>query len=67
VCGLVGTPIEADQGPWVEALLGFAQVDENGKLDNFPATLPPVETPPGEAWERLAVRMNKLSKLLRQR
>src|SRR5215472_8777121 len=31
VCGLVGTPLHPEQGPWLEALLGFAQVDDDGK------------------------------------
>ena len=63
VCGLVGTPLSPEQGVWVEALLGFAQVDENGKLDNFPETLPAVKTPDGEVWDRLAARMKKLLRL----
>ena len=63
VCGLVGTPLEAEQGPWCEALLGFAQVDENGKLENFPEKLPAVKTPDGEVWERLVGRMKKLLRL----
>ena len=63
VCGLVGTPIEPEQGVWVEALFGFAQVDENGKLENFPEKLPAVKTPDGEAWERLVGRMKKLLRL----
>ena len=63
VCGLVGTPLSPEQGVWVEALLGFAQVDENGKLDNFPETLPAVTTPDGEVWDRLAARMKKLLRL----
>jgi acyl-CoA hydrolase len=63
VCGLVGTPIEPDQDPWVEALLGFAQVTKSGKLDNFPETLPGVKMPDGPVWERLAGRMKKLLRL----
>jgi hypothetical protein len=63
VCGLVGTPILPDQGPWLEALLGFAQVDDGGRLDHFPADLPPVEVPDGEDWQRLADRMRKLLRL----
>jgi acyl-CoA thioesterase YciA len=63
VCGLVGTPLGDDQGPWVEALLGFAQVTADGKLAHFPAELPALETPPGDTWERLAGRLNKLLRL----
>src|SRR5215470_2712901 len=32
VTGLVGTPLKAGELPWLEALLGFAQVDEAGKV-----------------------------------
>ena len=63
ICGLVGTPIAADQGPWIEALLGFAQVDDGGKLSHFPAELPAVEVPPGDDWGRLDARMKKLLRL----
>jgi acyl-CoA thioesterase YciA len=63
VCGLVGTPLEAEQGPWVEALLGFAQVTEDGKLAHFPADLPALERPEGVTWDRLTGRMKKLLRL----
>ncbi|MDB5306770.1 MAG: hypothetical protein JWO38_972 [Gemmataceae bacterium] len=63
VCGLVGTPLGPDQGPWIEALMGFAQVDDDGKLAHFPDRLPAVETPPGEVWGRLADRLKKLLRL----
>ena len=63
VCGLVGTPISADQGPWIEALMGFAQVTDDGKLTHFPEDLPAVGAPPGESWERLDARMKKLLRL----
>jgi acyl-CoA thioesterase YciA len=60
VCGLVGTPLGRDQGPWVEALLGFAQVTETGKLAHFPGELPKLERPDGDTWDRLADRLRKL-------
>ncbi|HUR55874.1 MAG TPA: hotdog domain-containing protein [Gemmataceae bacterium] len=60
VCGLVGTPIERGQKPWVEALLGFAQVTTDGELAHFPEPHEPPKLPPGEGWERLAARMKKL-------
>lgn len=63
VCGLVGTPFDAEQGPWIEALMGFAQVNDDGKLTHLPQDLPPVETPPGEIWGRLDARMKKLLRL----
>jgi acyl-CoA hydrolase len=60
VCGLVGTPLNPGDGPWVEALLGFAQVGEDGKLAHLPEELPPVEPPAGDAWDRLAGRLGRL-------
>jgi acyl-CoA hydrolase len=63
VCGLVGCPLEADPGPWAEALLGFAQVDAAGKLAQFPSGLPDPRHPHGEAWKRLAARLAKLLRL----
>ncbi len=63
VCGLVGTPLDADQGPWVEALLGFAQVTADGRLAHFPADLQAVEHPDSETWDRLTDRMKKLLRL----
>lgn len=63
VCGLVGTPLHSDEGPWLEALMGFAQVDDDGKLDHFPDRLPAVEPPHGDPWDRLGARMKKLLRL----
>jgi len=63
VCGLVGSPLEDDPGPWAEALLGFAQVDADGKLAHFPTNLPDVRQPHGEAWKRLDARLAKLLRL----
>lgn len=60
VCALVGAPLDGDAGPWAEALFGFAQVDESGKLTHFPDDLPPIEQPSGEPWVRLAGRLRKL-------
>src|SRR3954470_18446263 len=36
VTGLLGTPLKKGDGPWLEALLGFAQVDDAGKVDALP-------------------------------
>jgi acyl-CoA thioesterase YciA len=62
VTGLLGAPLEAGQGPWLEALLGFAQVDETGRPD----ALPEAEAsaiPDSEDWRRLVGRLNKLLKV----
>jgi acyl-CoA hydrolase len=63
VCGLVGTPLAADQGPWAEALLGFAQVGEGGKPTHFPGELPPLDPPAGDPWDRLAARLARLARV----
>ena len=63
ICGLVGMPLEDDQGPWMEALMGFAQVSEDGKPTHFPEHHTKVELPPGEVWARLDTRLKKLLRL----
>lgn len=63
ICGLVGTPLDPDHGPWLEALLGFAQVNDDGKLAHFPDHLPAVELPAGDPWPRLDARLRKLLRL----
>lgn len=60
VCGLVGMPWDDDEAPWMEALFGFAQVRDDGRLTHFPEKLPAMAVPAGEVWERLSRRMNKL-------
>lgn len=60
VCGLIGMPLDGDDGPWMESLFGFAQVKPDGKLTHFPDRLPAVSVPAGEMWERLEHRMAKL-------
>lgn len=60
VVGLVGAPLEPGQGPWMEALLGFAQVDENGRPDALPEGVVAEAPPATEAWQRLAERLHKL-------
>src|SRR4051812_35633304 len=63
VCGLVGTPLAPDQGPWLEALMGFAQVNEDGKAVHFPAPGPADDVPAADPWPRLATRLRKLLRL----
>jgi acyl-CoA hydrolase len=60
VIGLIGTPLSAEDGPWLEALMGFAQVDDGGRPAELPddIELPPL--PEGEAWARLKTRLQKL-------
>lgn len=60
VTGLIGRPLAPDQGPWMEGLLGFAQIDERGKVDALPAGAAAGETPDTESWRKLGERMQKL-------
>jgi acyl-CoA thioesterase YciA len=63
VTGLIGTPLEAGQGPWLEALLGFAQVDEGGRPDTLPEGAGETEVPASDEWRRLGQRLQKLLRL----
>jgi hypothetical protein len=60
VTGMIGSPLAAGQGPWLEALLGFAQTDESGRPDVLPGGDATVEVPEGADWKRLAERLQKL-------
>jgi acyl-CoA thioesterase YciA len=60
VTGLMGTPLEAGQGPWLEALLGFAQVDDMGRPDALPEGAGVGEVPDLDCWRRLDERLQKL-------
>jgi acyl-CoA hydrolase len=60
VTGLLGDPLGPGQGPWLEALLGFAQVDEAGRPDALPTGVGPGVVPDSAAWRRLAGRLHKL-------
>jgi len=63
VTGLLGTPLEPGQGPWLEALLGFAQVDEAGRPTGLPEAAGAAEVPETEPWRRLEERLRKLLRL----
>lgn len=60
VTGLVGTPQEPGQGPWMEALLGFAQVDDAGRPAGLPEGAGAAHVPASEDWRRLEDRLHKL-------
>lgn len=62
VTGLVGAPLEPGTSPWLEALIGFAQVDETGRPDALPES-EACELPEGKEWRRLATRLSKLLKV----
>jgi hypothetical protein len=55
--GLIGTPLKPGDGAWLETFLGFAQVDEAGKVDAVPEGAGAVEVPDSDPWRRLDERM----------
>jgi hypothetical protein len=59
VTGLIGTPLETGQGPWLEALLGFAQGYDTGRLDALPEGAGVEEVPDSDCWRRLDERLHK--------
>ena len=63
ITGLYGVPLSTEQGPWMESLLGFAQIDESGRPAVFPNRDEKLLIPAGEIWERLQVRLKKLLKI----
>jgi acyl-CoA thioesterase YciA len=60
VTGLLGKPLATGQGPWLEALLGFAQVDETGRPAALPEGAGPALVPDLDEWRRLEERLYKL-------
>jgi acyl-CoA hydrolase len=60
VSGLLGKPLAPGQGPWLEALLGFAQVDEAGRPDALPEGAGSGVVPDTDEWRRLGERLHKL-------
>jgi acyl-CoA thioesterase YciA len=60
VTGLLGMPLAEGEGPWLEALFGFAQVDEAGRAVALPEKAGPAEVPQGEPWRHLGERLQKL-------
>src|SRR5262249_3084513 len=58
--GLLGTPLTTGPGPGLEALFGFAQVEEAGQPMALPEAAGPGEVPESDAWRRIGERLNKL-------
>lgn len=63
VVGLLGEPLTPGDAPWVEALLGFAQVGEDGRAAELPSEPPLPELPPGDRWRRLRDRYSRLARI----
>src|SRR5262245_47659840 len=60
VTGLVGSPLVPEQGPWMEALLGFVQVDEAGRPAPLPGGDEEITVPSDPPWPQLHDRLQKL-------
>lgn len=63
VVALLGTPLNQGDDPWLEALLGFAQVDSEGKLTELPNELAAASPPDTPHWKKLETRLQKLLRL----
>jgi acyl-CoA thioesterase YciA len=61
VTGLIGTPLPGQTGPWMDGLLGFAQVNDNGRVEEFPGDL--TAAAPTAEWRKLHDRMKKLLRI----
>jgi len=61
VVGMIGTPLAGQTTPWMDGLMGFVQVDDDGRLTEFPEDISVVE-PSGE-WASLQERMKRLLKM----
>jgi acyl-CoA thioesterase YciA len=59
--GLIGAPLVGADGPWLEALFGFAQVDEAGRPAELPGEPTTPDLPAGPDWQRLRDRLTKLA------
>ena len=53
VVGVIGSPLKGEDGPWMDALMGFVQVDDAGQ----PAPLP-IETL-SAGYRRLLARSSR--------
>ncbi len=58
VVGVVGMPLAGHSLPWMDGLLGFAQVDAAGLPVDLPAEIEPVAESP--LWQPLMTRLEKL-------
>jgi acyl-CoA hydrolase len=59
VVGVVGMPLEGHDLPWMDALMGFVQVDGAGLPVELPAGIGPADRE--RLWQPLAARLEALS------
>lgn len=63
VVGLLGSPFGSDPTPWMDGLMGFVPIDDQGRLTSFPEDLSLGE--PCADWNELESRMRRLLELRR--
>ena len=63
VIGLIGSPLADSHDPWMDGLMGFAQVGADGRPTPLPGELS-LDATPADDWTYLRERLDKL---LRQR
>jgi acyl-CoA thioesterase YciA len=61
IVGMIGTPLPGSASPWMDGLMGFVQVDEQGRLSELPEDISIAE--PGQEWDSLRERMRRLLKM----
>jgi len=61
VTGLIASPLPGQTGPWMDALFGFAQVNDDGRVAEFPGDL--TASAPAAEWRKLHERMKKLLRI----
>jgi acyl-CoA hydrolase len=61
IVGIIGTPLPGNTTPWMDGLMGFVQVDDHGRLTEFPEDI--VLPEPAKDWEPLRERMRRLLKM----
>jgi acyl-CoA hydrolase len=62
VVGLVGSPLVGKSGPWMDAMMGFVQIDEHGRPTGFPEDCLNIDPPHAESWTALAARLAERQK-----
>jgi acyl-CoA thioesterase YciA len=61
VVGLIGEPLPGQSTPWMDGLIGFAQVDHEGRPSALPRQPSPAKAT--AAWQSLLERLEKLRKI----
>lgn len=56
VVGLLGTPLSGSERPWMDGLMGFVQVDDNGKPTLIPEA-PGIDVERSHKWRSLSDRL----------